>query len=71
MGDCPYGADECPKISELKELLDDSNSRITNLDNKVDELGENVVTLKTTIDNYSKFVAILTSILGVLLGLVL
>lgn len=71
MGECPYGASDCPKIDELKSIIDDSNVRVTNIENKMDEMGEQVVSLKTTIDNYSKFVTVLTSLLGVLLGLVI
>lgn len=68
MGDCPYGANECPKIDELKEKILDSNQRVMNLENKMNDLDDNVVSLRTTIDNYSKFVTILTSILGLLVG---
>lgn len=68
MEDCPYGANECPKIDELKEKILDSNQRVMNLENKMNDLDDNVVSLRTTIDNYSKFVTILTSILGLLVG---
>lgn len=70
MDECPYGADDCPKICELKELMDDNRNRMTALENKVSDLDKSVVELKTTIRNYSKFVSVLTSVLGILIGLV-
>lgn len=59
--DCPYGASDCPKVNELRHLLERNGKEL-------DEVKTQVIELRTTIKNASKVIGVLISILIALIG---
>lgn len=59
--ECPYGAQDCPKIETLRKLVE-KNGR------DLDRLNDNVVQLITTIRNASFFILIASTILAGIVG---
>ena len=61
--DCPYGASDCPKVNELRHLLE-RNGR------ELDEVKASVIELRTTIKNTAKVISVLISILITIMGVI-
>ncbi len=59
--DCPYGASECPKVTELHKLLI-RNSK------ELDEVKATVITLNTTLRTFSKIISVMLTFLTGLIG---
>ena len=61
--DCPYGASDCPKVSELRRMIQENGRELN-------EVKASVIRLDTTIRNASKVIGILVSILIAILGVI-
>ncbi len=61
--DCPYGASDCPKVNELRHMLERNGKEL-------DEVKSSVIELRTTIKNASKVIGVLISILIAVLGVI-
>ncbi len=61
--DCPYGASDCPKVKELRKMIQDNGREIA-------EVKESVIRLDTTIKNASKVIGALVSILIAVIGVI-
>lgn len=61
--DCPYGASDCPKVNELRRMLQENH-------NELNEVKTTVIELKTTIRNASVVLGILISIFTTLIGVI-
>lgn len=62
--DCPYGANDCPKICQLKDMIS-SNT----LD--INEINKNVVAINTTLKNVSYLLTAVITIICALIGVLL
>lgn len=54
--DCPYGASDCPKVSELRRMLEENHREL-------EVVKSSVISLDTTIRNASKVIGVLVSVL--------
>ena len=61
---CPYGASDCPRVDEMKQTL-------RTLEERQQKMENDIVALKTTIKNFSYFVSMITSVLGICVGYLL
>ena len=61
--DCPYGASDCPKVSELRRMIQENGKELN-------EVKATVIELKTTIRNASVVLGILISIFTTLIGVI-
>lgn len=61
--DCPYGASDCPKVRELRKMIQDNGRELA-------EVKESVIRLDTTIRNASKVIGALVSILIAVIGVI-
>lgn len=61
--DCPYGASDCPKVNELRRMLQENHQELN-------EVKASVIKLDTTIRNASKVIGVLVSILIAILGVI-
>lgn len=62
MTQCPYDPEDCPKIKELRRLLDKNDSEIVSL-------REAVIKLETAIKTASKTMIVLATIIAGALGI--
>lgn len=62
MVQCPYDPEDCPKIKELRRLLDKNDSEIVSL-------REAVIKLETAIKTASKTMIVLATIIAGALGI--
>ena len=62
--DCPYGAEDCPKIKDLRRMLQDNKREL-------DETKKLVIQLNTTLKLIGKILGALLSIIIAILGGVL
>lgn len=58
---CPYGAEDCPKVSELRKMIEKNGKDLQ-------QLNDTVVRLDTTIKNASKLIGVIVSILLAIIG---
>ena len=59
--DCPYGAEDCPKIKDLRRMLQDNKREL-------DETKKLVIQLNTTLKLIGKILGALLSIIIAILG---
>lgn len=59
--ECPYGAKDCPKVNELRNMLQENRKEL-------DEVKKSVIQLDTTIRSVSKIIGTLVSVLIAILG---
>ena len=62
MAQCPYDPEDCPKIKELRRLLDKNDSEIVSL-------REAVIKLETAIKTASRTMIVLATIIAGALGI--
>lgn len=58
---CPYGAEDCPKVKELKEIVIENK-------NELAEVNRNVIRLTTTLKNVSYVITLVVSIMTSVIG---
>ncbi len=58
---CPYGAEDCPKVSELRKMLERNGKELQ-------QLNDTVIRLDTSIKNASKLIGAIVSILLAIIG---
>lgn len=63
LDECPYGANDCPKINKLEEMLY-SNAQELKVVNK------NIVAINTTLKNTAYVIGIIVALVTALIGLV-
>lgn len=59
--ECPYGAESCPKISKVEQMLADNTQQLS-------ALTKDVNSLNTTMKNASYILMIIITLLGGVLG---
>lgn len=61
--DCPYGASNCPKVDELKRMIEKNGKDLA-------DLNRNVIAMKTTLKNASLLITSMISIFIAIIGVI-